>query len=74
MGRLITLLLGLAVVAGVAYSVLNKTTGSASGSSADTQGPSAPKQQLDNVRHKAREIEQRDQEHLDDVEKKAFGE
>ena len=45
-----------------------------SGSSADTQGPSAPKQQLDNVRHKAREIEQRDQEHLDDVEKKAFGE
>jgi hypothetical protein len=79
MGRIITLVLGLAVVAGVAYSVLNKTAVGSSangsnGSSAEGQGPSAPKRQLDNVRNKAHDIEQKDQQHLDDVEKKAFGE
>jgi hypothetical protein len=65
MGRLLSLLLGLLVVAGVTYYVLQKTA--ESGASVH----SAPRQQLDNVRERAKEIERDAQRRADDVMKKS---
>jgi hypothetical protein len=69
MGRILALLLGLAVTAGVAYYMVR---GNLAANGAD--GPSAPKQTLDNVRSKAHQIEQDAQKHADDMLKKSSGE
>src|SRR5271165_3216933 len=61
MARLLSLLLGLLVVAGVAYYVLEGTTRAVSA------GPSAPKQQLDSVRDRAKEIERDAQKRADEL-------
>jgi predicted HAD superfamily phosphohydrolase len=65
MGRLLTLLLGLLVVAGVTYYVLQR--------SAESQASlqSAPKQQLDRVRERSKEIERDGQKRADDAFKKS---
>lgn len=64
MGRILSLLLGLLVVVGIAYYVVQRT--------AETMGPgpTAPKRQLDNVREKAKRIEQDAQKRADDLLKK----
>jgi hypothetical protein len=64
MGRILSLLLGLLVVVGIAYYVVQRTVESAG------PGPSAPKRQLDNVREKAKEIEKDAQKRADDLLKK----
>ena len=65
MARLLTLLLGLLVVAGVTYYVLQ---GSAA---ATASGHSAPKRQLDDVRERTKQIEQDSQKRADDLFKKS---
>jgi hypothetical protein len=65
MARLLTLLLGLLLVAGVTYYVLQGTAGS----SASVH--SAPRQQLDRVRDRSKEIEQDAQKRADDLFKKS---
>lgn len=62
--------LGLSVLGAIAWKVMYGTNVAAVG----TDGPSRPKQQLDNVRGAAKRIEADDQKNLDDVEKKAFAE
>jgi hypothetical protein len=61
MARILALLLGLATVAGAAYYVVRGNLG-ANGQT----GASAPKETLDNVRSKAKQIE-------DDAQKRADG-
>lgn len=63
MARLLTLLLGLLVVAGVTYYVLEHTAES-------TSVHSAPKQQLDKVRERSKDIERDAQKRADDLFKK----
>jgi hypothetical protein len=65
MGRILALLLGLGVVAATAYWVVrgNLATGG-------TQGPSAPKQTLDNVRDRAHQLEDDAQKRANDLAKK----
>ena len=58
------MLLGLLVVAGVAYYVLQRTAESTAAAQ------SAPRQQLDSVRDKAKDIERDAQRRADDVFKK----
>jgi len=58
------LLLGLLVVAGVAYYVLQRTAESTSAAQ------SAPRQQLDSVRDRAKDIERDAQKRADEVFKK----
>lgn len=70
MGRILLLVLGLAVVGGIAWKVMYRT----SPVSAGVEGPSQPKQQLENVRGAANRIEAEHQQAADDVAKKAFGE
>lgn len=70
MGRILALVLGLAVLGGVAWKVVS---GGTMKHAVEPDEPSAPKQQLDNVRGAAKRIETNDQQHVDDVEKKAFG-
>jgi hypothetical protein len=65
MARLLSLLLGLLVVAGVAYYVLEGTA--RSGGSVH----SAPREQLDRVRDRSKEIEQDSQKRADDLFKKS---
>jgi hypothetical protein len=65
MGRFISLLLGLLVVAGVTYYVLQHTADS--GASLH----SSPRQQLDSVRERSKEIERDAQKRADDVMKKS---
>ncbi|MGO8970818.1 MAG: hypothetical protein ACLQDQ_14765 [Myxococcaceae bacterium] len=65
MGRLLSLLLGLLVVAFAAYYLLGGATQSATG------GVSAPKQQLDKVRERAKEIERDSQKRADELFKKS---
>jgi hypothetical protein len=65
MGRLLTLLLGLLVVAGLTYYVLERSAASQSAAE------SAPKRQLDNVRERSKEIERDAQKRADDVFKKS---
>ena len=63
MGRILTLLLGLVVVAFAVKVALDRTTG--------RKDQSAPKQQLDNVREKTRDVEKQMQKNVDDAMKKA---
>jgi hypothetical protein len=65
MGRILSLLLGLLVVAGVAYYVIEHSL------QASASGHSAPRRQLDNVREKAKDIEQDAQKRADDLLKKS---
>jgi hypothetical protein len=64
MGRVLSLLLGLLVVVGVAYYVIQRTTEAAA------PGRSAPRRQLDNVRERSKEIERDAQKRADDLLKK----
>lgn len=66
MGRIITVTLTLAVISFLAYRVISNQKG-------DPNGPSAPKQQLDNVREAAKRIEVNDQKYVDDAMKKTEG-
>ena len=66
MKRILVLLLGLAAVAWAVKFALEGTTGR-------NPGPTMQKQQLDNVRESAREIERQEQRHLDETLKKAGG-
>ena len=63
MGRILTLLLGLVAVAFAVKLVLDGTTG--------RKDQSAPKQQLDNVREKTRDVEKQMQKNVDEAMKKA---
>jgi len=65
MARLLTLLLGLLVVAGVTYYVLQGTAAST------PSAHSAPKRQLDDMRDRAKQIEQDGQKRADDAVKKS---
>jgi hypothetical protein len=69
MGRILSLVLGLAVIAGAVYWSLTRT----SAPRATDDGPSAPKQTLDNVRGAANRIEDDAQRRADETEQKAFG-
>jgi hypothetical protein len=64
MGRILSLLLGLLVVAGVTYYVVQQTALSTS------TAPSAPRRQLDSVREKGKDIERDAQKRADDMLKK----
>lgn len=70
MGRVLMVVLGLSVLGGIAWRVMYGTSPVTVGA----EGPSQPKQQLDNVRGAAKRIEANDQKAVDDIEKKAFGE
>lgn len=63
MGRIITVALTLCALSFLAYRAVSSQKG-------DTNGPSAPKRQLDNVRQSAKRIEVNDQQYVDDVAKK----
>ncbi len=65
MARLLTLLLGLLVVAGVTYYVLARSIES------EASIHTAPRQQLDRVRERSKEIEQDAQKRADDLFKKS---
>lgn len=65
MGKLIVAILGIAILAGVAYVA---TRPSASGGLApDKVAGQEPSEQLQNVREAAKEIEAEQQKHLDDT-------
>ena len=64
-GKLLVLLLGLAIVA---YTVKVELEGTAVGTS---KGPTAQKRQLDNVRVRAKELEKENQQGADDLVKKS---
>ena len=59
MGKIVALILGLAVVAFVAKTALDQTA------SSRTETHSAPRRQLDNVREKAHDLERQQQEAVD---------
>jgi hypothetical protein len=67
MQKVITTVLALAAISGMAYYVMY-------GPTRDTvhaaEGTSAPKQQLDNVRQKAKEFEHKQDEHLNNIEQR----
>lgn len=69
MGRLLALVLGLGVLGAIAYKVMYRQSAVTAGE----EGPSAPKQQLENVRGAANRIEAEGQKNADDLAKKAFG-
>jgi len=64
MGRLLALVLGLAVLAFAAKIMLAGTAGSPA-------GPSQPKRQLDNVRSRAKQLEREQQRNVDEMARKA---
>ena len=71
MGRLIALVLGIAVVAGVAY----VATGSSTGPAPASAPPGAQaSERLHNVRQAAQDIEAEQQKRLEDTYNKALGE
>lgn len=70
MGRILALVLGLAVLGAIAWKTMY---GGTMKQAVEANEPSAPKRQLDNVRGAANRIETNDQQHVDDIEKKAFG-
>lgn len=70
MGRALMVVLALSVLGGIAWKVMYGTSPVTVG----TEGSSQPKQQLDNVRGAAKRIETNDQQAVDDISKKAFGE
>jgi Ni/Co efflux regulator RcnB len=59
MGKIVVLILGLALVAFVAKTALDQTAGSRA------QTHSAPRRQLDQVRSKAHDLERQEQEAVD---------
>ena len=61
MGRILAVVLGLAVVAGAAY------YGVRGNLSTNANGKSAPKQTLDNVREKTKQFEEDSQKKVDDM-------
>ncbi len=61
MGRLLTAVIALGVLGYLAYYTLYGR---------DPSGRSAPKQQLENVREKAKEIEANDKKYVEDLEKR----
>ena len=61
MGRLLTAVIALGVLGYLAYYTLYGR---------NPEGRSAPKQQLENVREKARNIEANDQKYIEDLEKR----
>jgi len=67
MARLVALVLGLAVVAWVAKTVLEGRYAAGAGK----PGPSEPKRQLDQVREKTKEIERQLQRNADGAERRA---
>jgi hypothetical protein len=70
MGRILALVLGLGVLGAIAYKVMYRQSAV---TATEGQEPSAPKQQLENVRGAADRIQANDQKNVDDIEKKAFG-
>ena len=64
-GKIIVLLLGLAIVAYAAKVELSGTTGR------DPAGPTQAKRQLDNVRVRAKELEKENQQHAEDLIKQS---
>lgn len=68
MARLVALVLGLAVVAWVAKTVLEGRYAAGAGSA---QGPSEPKRQLDQVREKTKAIEEQLQRNADGAARRA---
>jgi hypothetical protein len=66
MARLLTVILGAALTAGAAYYYVKGQAGSSS-----IEGKSAPKQTLDNVRVKAKSIEDDAQKRADELGRKA---
>ncbi|RKH49460.1 hypothetical protein [Corallococcus llansteffanensis] len=68
MGRLILFVLGVAVLAGVAYYATQPGAGSTKMAGQDAA------RRLDNVRQKAKEIEAEQRQHLDETMQKASGE
>jgi hypothetical protein len=67
LGRLLSLVLGLAVVAYVAYWALNHVAGA---EKADLEGRSQPKAVLDRTREKTRQIEQDTERRIRETERK----
>ena len=67
MGRILALVLGLAVLAFAAKLMLTGTA------ARDPAGPTQPKRQLDNVRSRARELEREQQKNVDEMARKADG-
>jgi len=67
MGRILALVLGLAVLAFAAKQMLTGTA------ARDPSGPTQPKRQLDNVRSRARELEREQQKNVDEMARKADG-
>lgn len=65
LGRILVLLLGLAIVA---YTVKVELSGTAVGNPA---GPTQAKRQLDSVRNRAHELEREQQKNADDINDKA---
>ena len=72
MARLLTALIALATLGGLAYWAMYRQNplSAPAASSAVHDEPSAPKQQLDNVRRAATRIEQNDQQYVNDAEAK----
>jgi hypothetical protein len=70
MGKILSLVLGLAVFGGLAYWTMSRH----SPMKAADGAPSAPKQTLDDARGAAQRIEAEAQQRADEAEKKAFGE
>jgi hypothetical protein len=67
MGRILTLILGLVAVAFAAKYMLAGTM------LRDPAGPTQPKQQLDNVRVRAKQLEREQQKSVDDLVRKNDG-
>lgn len=67
LGKLLVLLLGLAIVA---YAAKVELSGTALGTPA---GPTQAKRQLDNVRTRAQELEREQQKAVDNVERSSAG-
>ena len=65
MGRIITAVLAIAAMSGIAYWSLYRPTKDAV---IEKEATSAPKRTLDNVRAKAKDIERQQDEHVADVE------
>ena len=68
MGKMITAILAIAVLAGASWYALNRTASTPVAASAP--GPSQPKRQLDNVRQAAQRMESDSEQRLQDMDAK----
>ena len=68
MGKMITAILAIAVLAGASWYALNRTAQPSAPASA--AGPSEPKRQLDNVRQAAHRIESDGEQRVQDLDAK----